>query len=289
MRPASGGVDAGRCSECGLEFSWAALVEGVRGAVPSFIEHATGVGSVFFAFWRTWFWLLVPPRFYRRVRIEKRVHMARAWVWLILLLMMARSSEVALLIALTALNRLFVVPRKPVVDWNVIQAAATYRSEAWRRPIPIAEALLIVSALCAVTLAAVPETRRKAKVRFTLVARAWIYSHALLAFWWWLCLIEATWSASRVLLTGGVSQWSRWIDTFNYGSGPLLDARADAVLLLCLGWQLWYWHTATSAGLRIPRAWQITLAMAIISIIGTMALLGFLEPATIRDLLRIKA
>lgn len=288
MRSVAGGADKGRCSECGLEFSWAALLDGVRSHVPGFFEHSRGIRSSVGAFWRTWLWVLLPHRFWQRVTIERRVRMSRACLWMVLLLVLARASEIVAIVTMTVIGRRQIGGPGPILTWDVIVDAATYRSDDWHRPLPIAVVLLSLSTLCAITLAVLPQTRRAAKVRLVLVARAWIYSQALLALYWCLYLAETAKGVASSLWVGGLSQWWKWFADAMYSAGWFVTRHADEALLLCLAWQLWYWHTATSKGLRIDRAWQITLAMAIISIIGTLALLGFLEAATLRNLLRIK-
>ena len=67
-----------------------------------------------------------------------------------------------------------------------------------------------------------------------------------------------------------------------------MEGESQQGIWITTAWQIWYWHTATSVGLRIPRAWHITLAMTIIAILGVLATLGYLNPAALRDLLRMR-
>lgn len=78
--------DHGTCSECGLRFEWADLLDPSQRRLAGFFEHASGPVRVIIAAWRTLAWSLWPPMFWNRVRLEHRIVATRWPAWPLMLL-----------------------------------------------------------------------------------------------------------------------------------------------------------------------------------------------------------
>ena len=66
----------GTCSECGLEFEWANILNPFRGRLPGLLEHARGMRQTFRWTFTTFGWMLLPHRFWKRVEMH---HTIRLW------------------------------------------------------------------------------------------------------------------------------------------------------------------------------------------------------------------
>lgn len=85
----------GRCTECGEEFQWADIERRQFARLPGFFEHARGPRSMLTSAWRTWWWVLLPWRFWSRVRPHHRVCSWRAAAWLLVLWLLPLLTFVA--------------------------------------------------------------------------------------------------------------------------------------------------------------------------------------------------
>lgn len=79
----------GTCSECGLGFCWADVLNPGRVDLAGFVEQARGGWwQVLAAAWRTWVWSMLPWVFWRKVRLDHRVVPRRWAAWAILTLVL---------------------------------------------------------------------------------------------------------------------------------------------------------------------------------------------------------
>ncbi|MDX2148811.1 MAG: hypothetical protein SFZ23_14955 [Planctomycetota bacterium] len=86
----------GTCSECGFVFRSADLLRPDRRDLPKFVEHAKSRGDlVRFAF-RTFSWLVLPWRFWSRVRMHHRVRLRPMLLLFVLVLATAQLLQGAL-------------------------------------------------------------------------------------------------------------------------------------------------------------------------------------------------
>lgn len=267
------------CSECGLEFNWTRLIEARKQLVPHFVEHAKGFRATIAAIPRTFAWLVLPHRFWRRVRIEHAIILRRAVLWLALVAIAPILIEIVAILGLAAFG--FATNRQPTPATirqaiEMINAARSMRHvPGWYQSPPL---VLIATALplcIAAMLLVLPQTRRQAKVRLTHVVRCWIYAHTL-------AIIVLIWNCLSTLyamfLTPRVYGWSSNglpYDIFKYMQDAARSRTHAFPLILAamLAWQAWYWFTALKIGLRVDRPAAVTASMLTA---GTLACLGLL-------------
>jgi hypothetical protein len=182
-RAANGGrlEGGGVCSECGLEFEWADVLDPWRTRVKGFVEHAER--AEFAAVWRTWALALRPWVFWGRVRVEMALRPGRIVLWLILgpVLLWALGSLTAHVIGSTTPGPI----RPPFVPslayyWIWPEEDLMYRRFSWShdpvRSLPVAFTGPFAAGLLApAVLLLLPDTRRLAKVRWVHVLRAAVY------------------------------------------------------------------------------------------------------------------
>jgi hypothetical protein len=278
--PGLGRNASATCSECGLGFTWVVLLNALRQLLPRFVEHARGRRETVTAIAWTWTWLVFPHRFWSRVTVERKVVLARAILWLMAVVVAMRLAEAAIVFLVYVWEA--TVSLRPIGAWWLIKKAAldAYNIRdlgGWGDPAPLGLVAGLLSLVSAAMLVILPITRRRAKIRLSLVLRAWIYSNALLAF---------------VLLTNAVEIVASlaFSDMYNLGLGYGMDpservfrtvrasgfARAgvlpEIVAFMTL-WQAWFWYSALKVGLRVPQAFVVTLALIVPAALATITVL----------------
>ena len=102
----------GVCSECGLEFQWADLLNPGRQKLSWLYEHARRWWNLRAA-WSTAIRALIPWSFWRRVQLHHRVEPRRLALWAPLLMFMLYAVLALLVVALGALALLVTSPPAP--------------------------------------------------------------------------------------------------------------------------------------------------------------------------------
>ncbi len=276
MLPAPGpGRDAcATCSECGLTFTWNGLFAALRELLPWFVEHTKGVRLTALAIPWTLAWLALPHLFWRRITVERRVRMDRAFLWLALVPILRLSETLVVFLAYAydgssggrIMNSLATVKNTLIDAFNVRDLGPWYEGASITSP------PFMVSAVSAIMLVLLPWTRRQAKVRMRLVVRTWIYSNALLiAILAWNVL-----EISNAAIFGHQSYRGPSGLMSSRIHDMLLDA-ADArregyhvILAFILAWHAWYWYSALRLGLRIKNAAMVALALLLPAALATL-------------------
>ena len=81
--------------ECGLEFEWIDVLDSSRHTLPGFFEHTPGLVGFFTGAWRTWWWTILPWRFWSKVQMHHKVRPRRLAFWLIALWLLPLTCFVA--------------------------------------------------------------------------------------------------------------------------------------------------------------------------------------------------
>lgn len=270
------------CSECGLGFTWNGLFEALRQLLPRFVEHSKGRLSTLIAIPWTFAWLILPHRFWRRITIERKVRLPRAFLWLVVILPLTRLSETLVIFLIRAWNEwiryLADISKLPTFSEFArdVQLAFEARSNpGWRSdaPPPLTLVAVLLPFFATLMFLILPQTRRQAKVRLVLVARCWIYANALLA-------ILFLWN----LLSLGVSlvipdEYAIYTGSTWYRINEILEESADSrtygflwILAAMIAWQAWYWHRALVA-LRVRHAGPVAASMLTAAALATMLIL----------------
>jgi hypothetical protein len=246
---------AGTCSECGLEFTWHAVLRGHLRLPAWSFEHAPP-GRRFGSFFKTFFITLMPRRLWRGIRLEMQIRPGRLILFALLGFLSLRLLAVVTLQAPWLLaqgllgGRYSQLPDDP---WLIA------RDLAWPYPswyaysgpgtivAPWVLGGILICLFLPLTFFLLPISLRRAKVRPAHIARITAYNLAFLPLM--------------------------------IGVFPLL---MGAWLLLCA---LTYWEVVDILGWGWPESTEPAFGVA--SIIWTLALVWrFWKPAT-RDYLRL--
>jgi len=196
----------GACWECGLRVQWRDVLVAERRFDLGLVEHSPNRVPLGAA-WRTWCLTLHPQSFWARVRLEHRVVVTRLFLWLLLVLGSAYLIIVPLRLLCFEIDMGFT--QNPLatgtlsIPWiNILLAPCLGVLRSWddgqlRFYLPNADTpfvlprsytpMLAATILYPIMILAMPETRERAKVRWSHVLRAWALSNgwfvAVLAAW----------------------------------------------------------------------------------------------------------
>jgi hypothetical protein len=273
----------GLCPECGLPFEWPDLLSPSRQDLPGFSEHARRGRRLRWAI-VTFSWIILPRRFWTRVKLHHRLHVERAARSILLLALLLHLATGLFLLcrymlefgrpAPSELVRCFFVPfdfpnaflptsRIPLLPGIPIGFARLpilHNTSSW---LPTLAAVLSHAAW-PLLLLAVPSSRRLAKVRWAHVARAVV--HPFL----WLAAMQALWlfglaaeSASTLLdkLGGGASSdvAASLFNQLASACASVWNARGEFLIVWVAAW----WYSTLSRGWKLDRAALLWLALQV--------------------------
>jgi hypothetical protein len=275
----------GTCTECGLEFEWAELLNPRLVLPPWCVEAARPVarlpGQILGTLGRS----ALPWRFWSSLRM---FHVGRWPRLLAYLAVLAALSYVVFAFAhgWTVWQRWQVViggGYTPTtgggpVFWQAValpwtnQAVGSFTSVmgAWAYETPrevfrytwsglflTLLTAVIAHACCGMTFAALPITRRRCKVRWAHIVRVTLYGFVLV-------LPGLAFSLPAVPMT-----MSRT------GAGDLVAFLATAALGAIPFMEVAWWTAATSRYLRMPHAWGVGIAVTVVGGLASMALMSW--------------
>lgn len=275
----------GRCTECGLEFLWADVLEPERRQLPGFFEHARGVPEMIVWAWRTWWWTIFPSRFWARVSLQHDAHPMRAALWIPMLWLSVwwlvaiqrttfalvwRGWNGATLSSAAAVWRheMWWELAWPILAYN--QSAAGWASNTWGdtgilgwRTWPIFPPMIFsvplglwtaafANASFALILSALPHTRAKAKLQPAHIWRGFFFG------WSWLPLGMVVLVLESIRVIAQSFQGKRF-----WTNAPLLDLLFAGGSWLMLLWLCEWWRCAIKIGYRIERYRVVWIAAAV--------------------------
>jgi hypothetical protein len=297
----------GRCSECGLTFAWAELMVPARRQVKWFVEHERGLVRVVWAGLVTWAWMVWPPVFWRRARLEGELRVWRAVAWLVVVIAVGRVF--AAVFAGAAMWWLVGPGAKPWpgspgwpnanpvrATWQAAMSAAATPWVSISQGLPgwppgkvvIAWApygvpgyvpgFVLLQAVFVVALLGLPDTRKRAKVRARHVLRAAVYGMAPVALLAWL----APWAAlaSLISIIGNGNFDFPGLQIVQELSRSLSEAWPLTFFLLG-AWTVMWWRGAVRS-YRMDQqreVWRVLMVMAglVGAIVYGPALIGYLD------------
>lgn len=283
----------GVCAECGLGFRWADVIDPSRTGLPWYVEHASRWAEMVRRTPASLMGLLIPSVFWRRVSLERVVRPRRLWFWLLMLWVLQWLIAIPCLVGAHYVYwyQLYVDTKglsarypqsisDPDLIWERLTSpmfvidsfwwAGTYlvsglgdlNREFW----PALPTLLGFAGVWALILAAVPTTRRIAKLRYAHVHRAMGLS--LVPVIVLLALIQIGDAALLV-------RRSLALNGLGYG---FLSVATDAmrVLVMCVFWGAvvwvhWLWISAIRTGWRIRPSWVLIVLGLVASLIGGLS------------------
>lgn len=267
------------CSECGLHFTWNGLFEALRQLLPRFVEHSKGRLATLIAIPWTFAWLILPHRFWRRITVERKVRLPRAFLWLVVIIPLTRLSETLVIFLIRAWNEwiryLADISKLPTFSEFArdVQTVFDARREVtgWYAdgPPPLELTATLLAMLAALMFLILPQTRRQAKVRLVLVARCWVYANALLAIlflWNLLSLGVSLVIPGEYAIYSGTS-WDRIQEILEESA----DSRTNGFLWIfaaMIAWQVWYWFTALRS-MRVRHAGPVAASMLTAAVLAT--------------------
>lgn len=280
----------GTCSECGHVFPWSDALLPERLILNGFFEHARGFWQRLRWAWRTWWWTLWPPRFWRRVGVTYPPRARAIVLWpafsvLVLWAIIPILDNVSFLIYLTnglrrwgtihRAWRFFVVPwtvglasrdrNSGTLSWSLTDVSPIYGPGlALGLTIPLV--VLCLSRTCAAA-----KISRASLLRAVVFSLAWLTIPPILAL---PRTLEFAVSFIRVGFLGDAGP-----DTFpsDFGSfaGWWTYHYWHAVLALIAAWIIFWWATAIStlfAGHHPRRVLAIALIPGLLAFIASLLL-----------------
>lgn len=270
----------GTCSECGLEFEWADLLNPLRGRLPGLLEHAQGVRQTLRWTVTTFGWMLLPQRFWNRVRMHHTIRLWPIALAAALFTLIAHAAAGLCGVALTfadpktnwSADRLhiwwpqvvtpFVEPYMRIEHIQYAWGASMYWFEY-----PILGTLVRLAALIACMLAwpllfiVLPTTRREATLRWAHVARAAAYP-----FLWIVVLLLL----DRAVAIGNVVLGALYrvvpaglIDRYVLLVDPLVTSTATSLWIFAPLWVGAWWYGAINIGWKLQRGKLLWLLLTI--------------------------
>jgi len=119
-------------------------------------------------------------------------------------------------------------------------------------------AVLLMHTGCGLTYAALPITRRRCKVRWSHIVRVTLYGYVLFAPAVILFLVVAPDTVARTAL------------------GDLLAPAASLALYATPLLEVAWWTASTSRYLRMPHAWGVGVAVAVVGALFSLAVVGWI-------------
>ncbi|MEX0876943.1 MAG: hypothetical protein WD114_05750 [Phycisphaerales bacterium] len=286
----------GVCPECGLAFAWADVFDPSRVHLPWYVEHAERKRDMLRRTPGTFWLLILPNRFWKRVTVGSPIYVGRLWSYVggVMLAVYLGTSLIA--IGSSAFrnfrwNQLYTSfqaknPGNPLqgkqysVDmWTLEYWSSLIGGELLhplRSSSSATQILLLLSGmvlLWAVIIAAVPTTRRIAQVRFAHVHRALTWSGFAIAC---LCFaVSISDSASSIFSAAGLGLDPNWPGLFSIDQLRFRQAEMysrffiTGMFIAGLIWIQWFWIAA------IVRGWQIRSVMLLILGLIASLLAGF--------------
>jgi hypothetical protein len=267
----------GRCSECGLLFSWGDVLNPRLSGPPWSFEHHGHTWLVRLA--RSVRMCLRPRRLWSELRLEHPVHLGRAAIVSMMGILLAYLVATGLHFGLWSLAA-WQYPAKIVWTrgsqsispfYNFVSRYGGHGS-LWPFGHPwsdgpagvfdpwVAHALLMIVVM-PLGFLALPDTLRRAKVRKRHLARVWLYSLPAAPLLY-------IWVIARVLRDS--MPWSYWSSPqWNRGWGHLVNELPRWVLLPASLAFLWiWWAAATRSYMRIEEARRVVVAMLVIAFLA---------------------
>jgi hypothetical protein len=283
----------GRCAECGLDFAWADVLNPMRGRLPGLVEHSRGVRQ--FLRWTitTFFWAVLPQRFWARVKMHHAVRSGRIVLAGAITVVLAQAVGAGTNIALGVMVGAYGPPVRmmwsnwgswgpqiatrfltPFADlYTLYTPTGTTVEIEWNLSPWIAR----IGTLAAFVLAwpalfvVLPATRKHARLRWAHVWRAALYPL------WSFGLLLALYHAAMLLL-GLASLTENTIDFgitafFSYARFPIMAAIAWTAAPV---WTAAWWYFAIVHGWKLERGrslWLVLLpAVTAASAVASVAL-----------------
>lgn len=282
----------GICPECGLEFDWADVFDPSRVHLSWYVEHAEEKRGMIRRSPMTYWFLLLPHRFWKRVAVTSPIYGARLWSYVAGVIISVYLVTTLLNIATRAYsnsrwNQLYASfqtknPGNPMqgkqytVDMGTMRYWLGIIGDSILQPIRSRDtatqiALLIggMALLWAVVIVAVPTTRRIAKVRLAHVNRAVAWSCLVIACLF--CMVSVSESIASWFSISGIDIDPNWPGLFSAIQMRFTQAEAysryviTGVFLASFIWIQWFWIAA------IVRGWQIrSILLPILGFIASL-------------------
>jgi hypothetical protein len=308
----------GLCSECGLTFAWGDVFGASRLKVRGFVEHSRLWVTAVTA-WRTWAWTILPFVFWGKVRLEHRPRLGRVALWSFIVLIAPwvlagipyavggwpRTIAAARAVPSGYLLEVLIAPWRNPYSSPIQATADSVMDFVGDYPIFFCVGV-VMSIMFPLVLVGLPDTRARAKIRLSHVARAAVYQLA------WLVPVMM-FQAAKVLSVGmwlHISLWQRTKatlipgptpGTMMYSAAPLSPWQTAVFgiprdieglardhwlpwLAILLPWWLWWWWAALKRGYRLEQAWRV-YGVVLIPTLLAAAIILVVHPYFLRSVL----
>lgn len=279
----------GRCVECGTEFDWELIYFSHRYGLPWLVEHAQERWDFARRWLPTWWRVLLPPWFWRDLRVTHPVSVRRAVWWVVLpclvLQLLASVAGLAMVVVkpvgqltIGRIASAFFYPATnfDVEEINRLLGGYLYYTQAPHYP----KLLMLFSAAWVFMLMFLPWTRKRAKLRWAHIARASVYAMS------WVMLLPAFRLGRNAFLTLEALQAApgtlglRLFRGYSMRVESLLlvGNSPEGVGLVLLLWSLWWWRAACVTGWKLEQGNVVWFLVSVAALL-TAAVLT-LDPMT---------
>lgn len=267
----------GVCPECGLDFAWTHVCIPERWILRGFVEQAKGLRRLLWWAWRTWWWTVLPWRFWSRVEMHHKVSVARLFFWFFFVMLLPHVLCASLVTGIETL----VGMRMPARGWgwvnDLTDTVAQFSGPWWDMPSvrwtfdewPVKATWLIVGVFgLPLMLGLMPISLRRAKVRPLHILRAIVYSTAVPGMFY---ALNGTWRF--------VFDWKAHFNAYNAISWNSLvrlhQVFFDWFYALAGVWLALWWLFALTRGWKLRYGWAVWLAILVIAALIATAYGGF--------------
>lgn len=130
--------------------------------------------------------------------------------------------------------------------------------EFWDLAFGAALTLAAIHVLCAAGFAALPQSRRRAKVRWAHIVRIWAYGFGLFA-------------PAAALTLAGTALAAQQVPVLSSAGEVVLSAGTLCIIAVVPVEVVW-WSTATGRYLRMPHAWGVGLSVVVMALLAVSLL-----------------
>ncbi len=263
---------AGRCTECGLEFQWCEVLNTALLPPRWCVEYSDRWWEPVTRTARTFTKTFAPWRFWSSLKMTHEIR------WPLLIAYLACMAVVIYVIFCVShglmaatVARLY-LPNDGVgsaFDWLAFGHATAFPfssetmtigisprrliQQGWMWMISPAAFMLAGHWLCAAGFAALPASRRQAKVRWAHIIRITLYGHAMFA---------------AVLALGMLYQGLLFLELPTLVQ--ILLFVAQGLVFALLPGEIMWWSFATGRYLKMPHPWGVGFAVVVMALLATM-------------------
>ncbi len=274
----------GKCSECGLEFAWADVLNPQLAWPRWSFEHARK--HLVWSYLCTVFMALLPRRFFAGIRMEHPIRFDRLAMLLVICPIVLYFGFAAIVAAIQYkfYRYNWGTPGPPSFTLADVGKSALWPYAdgetlwyALRSPTTLGIALgAPIALLMPLAFLLLPATFRRMKIRVAHVVRVGIYALVAPAIFW--SMLMVVWAAYETLQVHFYGNFPRWLPSESL-TGWMVAGGSPLLAL----WAPYFWWRAGKQYLKLPRSLFVVIMLAIVTGLLTIVLWAYI-PWLIRQI-----